>query len=279
MLQALCTYSDFTWYYVIFLASAGEGIVYSTMGVKGHYGDTNSTLPQWPSNSHDSLSFFLSVCLDVTGSAKVQHDQDESILDNQEGYVENISDFAQEFVSAAAARAKKLVHDVKEINTDSGPQKTHSQADTKGKQGGPAGPGSEPLLRTRIPRPHRFKEADRHRHQPHVPSSSFTSSSSSSSSSRQRQDGFGNAVDQGHGDRHASIAATIMDFAQGNSIMKNLDGISGGVLGATLATVAALVNTAEAAATSLKENMPSSVSGTFYLIPYVSYYIITTLMI
>ncbi|KAF9325059.1 hypothetical protein BG006_011434 [Podila minutissima] len=230
-----------------------------------HVGDSN--LSSWGSmigatgfRGADVLDFKPFDIYDVIGSEKAQHDQDEVILDNQEDYVENISDFAHEFVSAAAARAKKLVHDIKETNTDNGPQKAHSQADTKGKQGGPAGPGSEPLLRTRIPRPHSFKEADRHRHQPHVPSSSFTSSSSSSSSSRQRQDGFGNAVDQGHGDRRASIAAKIMDFAQGNSIMKNMDGISGGVIGATLATVAVIANTAEAAATSLKENMPSSVS-------------------
>lgn len=72
-------------------------------------------------------------------------------------------------------------------------------------------------------------------------------------------------MDQGHGDQHESIAAKIMDFAQGNPIMKNLDGISGGVLGVTFATVAALANTAEASTTYLKENMPTSISGMLYL--------------
>ncbi|KAG0022406.1 hypothetical protein BGZ81_008548 [Podila clonocystis] len=230
----------------------------------GSYHLGNSNLSSWGSmlgatgfRGADVLDFKPFDIYDIIGSTKAQHDQDEVILDNHDDYVENVSDFAQDFISAAT-RAKKFVHDIKEINTDNVPQKTLSQADTKGKQGGPAGPGSEPQVRARIPRPHSFKEADRHRHQPHIPSSSFTSPASSSS--RQRQSGLGNVVDPGHGEQHESIAAKIMNFAQGNSIMKNLDGISGGVLGATLATVAALANTAEAAATSLKENIPSSVS-------------------
>ncbi|KAG0335221.1 hypothetical protein BG000_007688, partial [Podila horticola] len=227
--------------------------IYAAMDAAGHDHRSGMNGPKLSQNGGS-----IQADEDIIGSTKAQHDQDKVTLDNQEDYVENISDFAQEFVSAATARAKKLVHDVKEINTENAPQKVHSQADTKGKQGGPAGPDSEPQLRTRMPRPRSFKEADRHRHQPHIPSSSFTSSLSSTS--RQRQDGFGNAVDQGHGDQHESIAAKIMNFAQGNSIMKNLDGISGGVLGATLATVAALANTAEAVTTSLKENVPNSVS-------------------
>ncbi|KAG0036468.1 hypothetical protein BGZ82_004156 [Podila clonocystis] len=230
----------------------------------GTYHLGNSNLSSWGSMlgatgfcGADVLDFKPFDIYDIIGSTKAQRDQDEVILDNQDDHVENISDFPQEFISAAT-QAKKFVHDINEINTDNAPQKTLSQADTKGKQGGPAGPGSEPQLRARIPRPRSFKEADRHRHQPHIPSSSFASSSSTSS--RQRQGGFGNVVDQGHGDQHESIAAKIMNFAQGNSVMKNLDGISGGVLGATLAIVAALTNTAEAATTSLKENIPNSVS-------------------
>ncbi|KAG0089317.1 hypothetical protein BGZ93_009927 [Podila epicladia] len=223
--------------------------IYAEMDAAGHDRERRASAPK-TSRRGSSIQ-------DVIDITKAHHGQDETVSDTQEIHVENISNFAQEFLSAAAARAKKLVHDTKEVNSDSGPPKAQSQADTKGKQGGPAGPGSEPQLRTRIPRPHSLKEADRHRHQPHIPLSSF---SSSSSSSRKPQDGFGNAVDQAHDDQHMSIAATIMDFAQGNSIIKSLDGISGGVLGATFATVAALANTAEAAAKFLKENMPSSVS-------------------
>jgi hypothetical protein len=59
----------------------------------------------------------------------------------------------------------------------------------------------------------------------------------------------------------SSFAAKMMDLAQENPVMKNLDGISGGVLGAVMATFAALANTVQAATTSLKESMPTSVDG------------------
>lgn len=46
--------------------------------------------------------------------------------------------------------------------------------------------------------------------------------------------------------------------------MKTLDGVSGGVLGAAMATVAALANIAQIATTSLKDSMPSSVDGNLF---------------
>ncbi|KAF9375042.1 hypothetical protein CPC16_000936 [Podila verticillata] len=235
---------------------------------KGSQLGNNNNVASWASRlgatgfrGADVLDFKPFDIYDIIGSTKAQHDQDEITLDNQDDDVENIFDSAKEFISSAASQAKKHVHDIKEINTDSGHQHTLSQANIKSTKAGPAGPGSEPQVRTRIPRPHSFKEADRHRHQPHIPSSPY--GLSSSSSSRQRPDGVGNAIDQGHGDQLESTAAKIMDFAQGNSTMKTLDGISGGVLGATFATVAALANTAEAATTFLKENTPSLISEFF----------------
>ncbi|KAF9575765.1 hypothetical protein EC968_001552 [Mortierella alpina] len=135
------------------------------------------------------------------------------------------------------------------------------EPDHTGRQGsGPAGPDSEsstnisvPLSRTRVPRAYGFKEADRHRHQPHV------------SSRTNKKDLFGRYPIENQTDgkdyqvsSSNSLAFKIMDFAQRNFVMKNLDAISGGVLGATMATLAAGTAIVEASTNAWKGDFTSA---------------------
>ncbi|KAF9430885.1 hypothetical protein BGZ94_002726 [Podila epigama] len=189
----------------------------------------------------------------LEGPTEAQHNQDEIALDNQKGYLDSTPESEQELALTTALPEKSHTPH-KDSNTDNSKTFVHSQANIGSKHNGPAGPGSETHLRTRVPRPHTFKVGDRHRHRPHIYSSS---SSSSSSSSRQKLDGFGNPQPV---KANESVATKIIDRAQSSTFFKNLDGISGGVLGAALVTAATLVNTAEAAADSVKHNMPKSLT-------------------
>ncbi|KAF9550221.1 hypothetical protein EC957_001127 [Mortierella hygrophila] len=160
---------------------------------------------------------------EIVGSTEAQHEQKEIGLDNKEDYIDEFPAIGE--------------HEHNANLIDNG----------RAFRFGPAGPGSNSAsnssAKIRVPRPYGAKEADRHRHQPHKSSSKIERESAP----YQRQA------------PQISFAAKLMDFAQENPVMKSLDGISGGVLGAVMATVAAIANTAEAATTSLKENIPSSV--------------------
>jgi hypothetical protein len=100
----------------------------------------------------------------------------------------------------------------------------------------------------RIPRPYGVKEAERHRHQPHM------------SSRYIKLESYGSPVAYQTPESN-SLAAKVMDFAQESPVMRTLNGISGGVLEAAMTTVAAVTNIAETAAASLKESMPTSIDG------------------
>lgn len=169
--------------------------------------------------------FLLYILLEIVGPTDAQHEQKEIGLDNKEDYIDNFPTIEE---------YERSVNHI-----DKG----------RASRSGPAGPGSSSTsnstAKIRIPRPYSVKEADRHRHQPHK---SFREIERESAPHQ-------------HQASQISFAAKMMDFAQENPVMKSLDGISGGVLGAVMATVAAIANTAEAATTSLKENIPSSVDG------------------
>lgn len=169
--------------------------------------------------------FLLYTLLEIVGSTEAQHEQKEIGLDNKEDYIDNFPAIDE--------------HEYSVNHIDKG----------RASRSGPAGPGSSSAsnssAKIRVPRPYSAKEADRHRHQPHK---SFREIERESAPHR-------------HQASQISFAAKVMDFAQENPVMKSLDGISGGVLGAAMATFAAIANTAEAATTSLKENMSSSVDG------------------
>ncbi|KAG0284764.1 hypothetical protein BGZ96_010895 [Linnemannia gamsii] len=156
---------------------------------------------------------------EIVGPTETQHEQKEIGLDNKEEYIDNVPTSDQ--------------HNVNQIDK--------GRASRSGPVGLDGSASNSSSAKIRVPRPYGAKEADRHRHQPHM---SFRNLAPKSAP---------------HQGPQSSFAAKVMDFAQENPVMKNLDGISGGVLGAAMATVAALANTAQAATTSLKEGMPTSV--------------------
>ncbi|KAF9147730.1 hypothetical protein BG015_010582 [Linnemannia schmuckeri] len=161
---------------------------------------------------------------EIVGPTEAQHEQKEIGLDNKEDYFDNFP------------AINEHEHNINHIDRG------------RASRSGPAGPGgsaSNSSAKIRVPRPHGVKEADRHRHQPHL---SFRKIERESAAHQ-------------HQTLKSSFAAKVMDFTQENPIMKNLDGISGGVLGAATVTVATLASTAQAATTALKENIPFSVGG------------------
>ncbi|KAF9957342.1 hypothetical protein BGZ70_009541 [Mortierella alpina] len=231
-----------------------------------------------------------SIMEDVVGPSDSQQEQAEIDLDNHEEYEDDVLDGnvpASKTGNSGAKKAlgptsKKMeygerspVHakagkggsTLSALNRGSsskkqGHQESNQQQqsyapeqDHRDKQGaGPAGPDSGssiktsvPISRTRVPRAHSFKEADRHRHQPHI------------SSRANNKDLFGrhpveNQVDGGdyQVSHQYSLAFKIMDFAQRNSVMKNLDAISGGVLSTAMATLAAGTAIAESSTNAWK---------------------------
>ncbi|KAG0285676.1 hypothetical protein BGZ96_010113 [Linnemannia gamsii] len=56
------------------------------------------------------------------------------------------------------------------------------------------------------------------------------------------------------------LGSKIFGFVQDSQLLRNMDSISGGLLGSTVATVVALASTAEATAGVIKNNMPDSVT-------------------
>ncbi|KAF9110247.1 hypothetical protein BGX27_006614 [Mortierella sp. AM989] len=96
----------------------------------------------------------------------------------------------------------------------------------------------------RISRAHNAKEAESHQHQPHI-------------SSREHR---GHGHEFNIAEIQQGLAARIMDFAQENNVMKFLDGISGGILGTTMGTVAIFAKTAEVATGAVSQRLPEPLS-------------------
>lgn len=69
-----------------------------------------------------------------------------------------------------------------------------------------------------------------------------------------------------------SFGSRLWGYAQSSPFLKNVDSISGGLLGTAVATVGALANRAEAAKTLVKDNMPHKLTGKdeSYLPKYIS---------
>ncbi|KAF9924167.1 hypothetical protein FBU30_005809, partial [Linnemannia zychae] len=100
-----------------------------------------------------------------------------------------------------------------------------------------------PLLRTRTPRPSgSVRESDR----------SKGSHSDATNSSNKAVSATGNVG--------RDIGSKIFGFVQESQLLKNMDFLSGGLLGSAVATVAALASSAEATAGVIKNNLPDSVN-------------------
>ncbi|KAG0024753.1 hypothetical protein BGZ81_007599, partial [Podila clonocystis] len=194
---------------------------------------------------------------DVIGPTAAQHEQDELGLDNQEKEDEDERLQRQEEEEMAARliaiEEQSMATAKTKVKANSDKAKVSSKKDAKEsterptyaskhelgtttnrdkKQGSKSDGGSKSTvpLRTRTPRP----ESSKHK--------SVAASSSSP------------ALAEG------SIGSRLWDYAQSSSFLKNVDSISGGLFGTAVATVAALANTAEAATTLVKDNVPHKLS-------------------
>ncbi|KAG0044403.1 hypothetical protein BGZ83_010391 [Gryganskiella cystojenkinii] len=214
-------------------------------------------------DSAHSTSHHGSSVHDIVGQSDAQQEQSEIGLDNRDEYVNDDHEnnaASDAILDRPASPGWRPMKDLHETNTDFVETHQHhfapgtqKQGHASGAAGGAAGHGSDSLdadssktqMRTRTPKAYSFKEADRHRHQPHNATHVFgqTIGDKGSSSSS--------------GQQHGGLASKLMSFAE-TPVWKNLDGISGGVLGSALATVAMLTNTAEAASTTLKDKIPQS---------------------
>ncbi|KAF9130912.1 hypothetical protein BGW39_002502 [Mortierella sp. 14UC] len=131
---------------------------------------------------------------------------------------------------------------------------------------GPAGPGDDalkarvpsipppppPPLRTRTPHPSgSFRESDR----PKVPSNPTASSVTVKPANP-----AANVHQQASRNVGRDIGSKIFGFVQESQLLKNMDSLSGGLLGSAVATVAALASSAEATAGVIKNNLPDSVT-------------------
>ncbi|KAF9139966.1 hypothetical protein BGX30_007220 [Mortierella sp. GBA39] len=149
-----------------------------------------------------------------------------------------------------------------EQKQDKPEQHIQKQERNSGRQSGqgPAGPGADdsikssqraasvsPPLRTRSPRlSGSFKESDRPKvhHLTRIPTAAAAKLSNH----------------QTTGNIGRDFGSKIFGFVQDSQLLRNMDSISGGLLGSAVATVAALAFTAEATAGVIKNNMPDSVT-------------------
>jgi hypothetical protein len=148
--------------------------------------------------------------------------------------------------SAKAKPTNQLQKQEREQNEPG--QHMHKQEKNAGRQSGqgPAGPDTPPL-RTRAPRPSgSFKESDGPKVQHH---SIHTSVATAGASAKPA------------GNVGRDLGSKVFGFVQNSQLLKNMDSISGGLLGSAVATVVALASTAEATAGVIKNNLPGSVAG------------------
>ncbi|KAK3844454.1 MAG: hypothetical protein J3R72DRAFT_70805 [Linnemannia gamsii] len=141
----------------------------------------------------------------------------------------------------------------------------HQQESTGGRQSGkgPAGPGDDslktrvpsvpgPPLRTRTPRQSgSFRESDRPKVHP-TPNLTTAASVTVKPAAVVMQQPTGNIG--------RDMGSKIFGFVQESQLLKNMDSLSGGLLGSAVATVVALASSAEATAGVIKYNLPDSVT-------------------
>ena len=151
----------------------------------------------------------------------------------------------------------KQKREKQEQEQDKPEQHIQRQEKNSGRQSGqgPVGPGADdsikppqrvasipPPLRTRTPRPSgSLKDSDR----PKVQHPTTVNLSSH----------------QTTGNIGRDFGSKIFGFVQDSQLLRNMDAISGGLLGSAVATVAALASTAEVTAGAIKNNLPDSVTG------------------
>lgn len=164
-----------------------------------------------------------------------------------------------------SAKAQPAIHKLKQEMQEQEqdkPEHIQKQEKNSGRQSGQglAGPGADdsikppqrvasipPPLRTRTPRPSgSFKESDR----PKVQHLTPVPATAAKLSTHQTTGNIGR-----------DIGSKVFGFVQDSQLLRNMDSISGGLLGSAVATIAALASTAEATAGIIKNNLPDSVAG------------------
>ncbi|KAF9585921.1 hypothetical protein BGW38_000037 [Lunasporangiospora selenospora] len=160
-------------------------------------------------------------------------------------------------------KSHKLPH-INESGQEYAPDQSHGKNRNSG--GGPAGYGVDTLgvthlgshagpskQRVRVPHAYGFKEADRHRHQPHVSSKKLLQS---------HLDDMDGSFDSWAHDLInkqdlRTLACKLVDYTTDSPLLKALNGILGGLLESVVVTTAMVVATVEAGAKTLKKFAPS----------------------
>lgn len=175
------------------------------------------------------------------------------------------ADSVESIKAPESAKIQPATHKQKqekqEQEQDKSEQYIQKQEKNSGRQSGqgPAGPGADsikppqrlasipPPLRTRTPRPSgSLKDSDR----PKVQRPTRVPTTTVNLSSHQTTGNIGR-----------DFGSKIFGFVQDSQLLRNMDAISGGLLGSAVATVAALASTAEVTAGAIKNNLPDSVTG------------------
>ncbi|KAF8945663.1 hypothetical protein BGZ47_002223 [Haplosporangium gracile] len=174
-------------------------------------------------------------------------------------------DSVESIKSPTSAKIESAIQGQKK-DQEQGKQEQHvqKQENNSGRQSGqgPAGPGADesikppqrvasipPPMRTRTPRPSgSFKESDR----PKAYYPTRVSPAAAKPTTIHHQQLSGNIG--------RDFGSKIFGFVQDSQLLKNMDSISGGLLGSAVATVVTLASTAEATAGAIKNNLPDSVT-------------------
>lgn len=225
------------------------------------------------------LSSRLSV--DIIGPTAVQHEQDELGLDNQEQEEEDERLQRQEEEEMAArliAFEEKSMAAAK-IKTDTVKAKAPSKKDAKESTTHPTY-----AAKVKTPMPGAFVEAQANLAMGHgTRGKKQVPESDGGSSSRSKPTPLRTRTPLPESSRHkpvaesssplalaeGSIGSRLWNYAQNSPFIKNVDSLSGGLLGTAVATVAVLANTAKAATTLVKDNVKLSGNGRtcFFFLP------------
>ncbi|KAG0355589.1 hypothetical protein BG005_005457 [Podila minutissima] len=206
----------------------------------------------------------------IIGPTAVQHEQDELGLDNQEQEEEDERLQRQEEEEMAArliAFEEKSMAAAK-IKTDTVKAKAPSKKDAKESTTHPTY-----AAKVKTPMPGAFVEAQANLAMGHgTRGKKQVPESDGGSSSRSKPTPLRTRTPLPESSRHkpvaesssplalaeGSIGSRLWNYAQNSPFIKNVDSLSGGLLGTAVATVAVLANTAKAATTLVKDNVKLS---------------------
>ncbi|KAF9327250.1 hypothetical protein BG006_009406 [Podila minutissima] len=223
-----------------------------------------------PEQRHAKESVADKVKEDIIGPTAVQHEQDELGLDNQEQEDEDERLQRQEEEAMAArliAFEEKSMAAAK-IKADTVKAKAPSKKDAEESTTRPTY-----AAKVKTPMPGAFVEAQANLAMDHgTRGKKQVPESDGGSSSRSKPRPLRTRTPLPESSKHkpvaesssplalaeGSIGSRLWNYAQNSPFIKNVDSLSGGLLGTAVATVAVLANTAKAATTLVKDNVKLS---------------------